>query len=462
VPIDGGLNENQRAPGNGDVGIDLSFGEIAIDPSGSYLLTKGEGGIHRADLHTAEVTHVAPLDNAIRVAFSPDGRTVYAATWDGDVVRYDLGSSKVAWKRPVFAEQWVRFGDGFGEKAFPWIDVTPDGLHVVVTSADGVEVLDASGEQVLREKPVATVVDVDVHQEGTLIITTEHTWTDRVPEAPVLIVSVDGKLRSEVKVPNCADELIVTRNGKYALMGPTTCVPPESSEAHDPVSVIDLETGTFVRNLPGFGPVALSPQGDLAVAFVDADNLDRTLFEKGQPIPTSEETRYHLMFIDTRDLSFETMPLGDDLPRYTLTPDGKLLLVDSTFFSDTGRLRVIDPITRSAELVNGPDVRLDNYVVTQDSTRIFMLDRGLYELTLQERLVSSIAIPFSPRALNITPDDSRLLLREDDSTLWVFDTAAREMSTAIHFENGVEAEGEYDAESKIEVDVDVGSAPRTW
>jgi hypothetical protein len=156
-------------------------------------------------------------------------------------------------------------------------------------------------------------------------------------------------------------------------------------------------------------------------AFIDLENVDESLFDSPDDIPDEADGRYHLMFIDSRDLGFDTLPVGDSLPRYALTPNGKMLLVDSASWFDDGKLRVLDIASREIRSISGPDVRLDDYVITTDSTRVFLLDRGLFDLSIPERLVSSVGLDFVPSNLNITPDDKHLLLRESGRSIWVYD-----------------------------------------
>ena len=40
--VEGGLNQNERAPGDGDEGVNVGFGEIAIDPTGAYFLSRSD------------------------------------------------------------------------------------------------------------------------------------------------------------------------------------------------------------------------------------------------------------------------------------------------------------------------------------------------------------------------------------------------------------------------------------
>jgi hypothetical protein len=84
--------------------------------------------------------------------------------------------------------------------------------------------------------------------------------------------------------------------------------------------------------------------------------------------------------------------------------------------------------------VRGPDVRLETYVVTRDSSTVFLLYDGLYRLSLRERTAQAEPLEFTPSHLNITPDDRTLVLREDDSTLWLYDVKAARVIRAMRAE----------------------------
>ena len=53
----------------------------------------------------------------------------------------------------------------------------------------------------------------------------------------------------------------------------------------------------------------------------------------------------------------------------------------------------------------------------------FLIDRGLYDLSLWAARVQSVDLRFVPTNINITPDDEHLLLREGAATMWVFSIA---------------------------------------
>src|SRR5688572_19409980 len=67
--VDGGLNENEREAGDGDEGVNVAFGEIAIDPTGSYLLANRDEELLYAQLASGQMEALPGLSEVARVAF---------------------------------------------------------------------------------------------------------------------------------------------------------------------------------------------------------------------------------------------------------------------------------------------------------------------------------------------------------------------------------------------------------
>lgn len=441
---EGGLNQNEREAGGGDEGVAVEHGEIAIDPTGQYLISKTGDRLIHADLGSAEVRELTRLSHTARVSFSHDGASLFVTRgtsqlldendgddWElpateGQLVRYELGSNRIAWSQPItLSYDWSRDRDDI--TTLPWLDVTEDDRYVIATESERVIVIDAaSGEIMKRLSFDEPIVDVDVTpDQDRIVVTTQHTWTGSVPRTELQVIELATFQVTAIQVPNCASELSISANGQHAFLAPTHC-------QKDPVSVIDLDAGRFVRNLPGFGPVALAANGALAVAFIDASNIDASLFDDPQQIPTVEEAAYHLMLIDTESLRFDVIPLGDRLPRYAITPDGKLVLIDADTLWEDGRVRMLDVTKKELFPVLGPGMQLDHYAVTSDSSKVFLLDDGLYTIDLTTREAGSKPIDFTPTDLNLTPDDSTLVLREDDETLRIYDTRQSRLTRTIH------------------------------
>jgi hypothetical protein len=71
--LEAGLNQNQQAPGNGETGVDVGIGDIAIDPGGRYVFYTSGDRLQYADLVTRTHHRVKGLVDAQRFAFGPAG-----------------------------------------------------------------------------------------------------------------------------------------------------------------------------------------------------------------------------------------------------------------------------------------------------------------------------------------------------------------------------------------------------
>lgn len=420
--IDGGLNQNQHTPGNEDDGTALGMGDIAVDPTGSLFISSSNDKMIVGHIDTAEIEKVSAVGKPYRVAFGREGQVFVTSSDDyGILVAYNVHTKQVSWSLDINLLN-ISFNDWFVN--FPLLNITEAGDKIVVTDPQSLRVFSTADGSKLHELTFSQdIIDVDLHPDGDrIIITLDHTWVGSLPNTQIYIYSMSTKQKTRIAVPNCSDELVLAKNGEVGFLAPTRCV-EQNGDEKDPVSVVDINSSTFVRNLPGFGPTAVMLEGQMAVAFMDLDNLDESLFDSPEDIPQNSASRYHLMFIDVATLKFDTIEIGDNLPRYAMTPDGQMLLIDaSTWFQDA-RIRLLDIPTRTLQMVAGPDVRLNNYVITSDSTNVFLLDDGLFNLSVADLVIDTVPLLFTPQNLNITPDDSRLLLRESDTVLWVYDIA---------------------------------------
>jgi DNA-binding beta-propeller fold protein YncE len=429
---DGGWNQNERMAGGGDEGVSVETGEIAIDPTGRYLISKSDRALIHAELESGAARELDGLRRTSRVTFDRDGTSLFLTRGvtrlpqlgqdqtSGELVRYDVAQERELWTIPVT----LTFDWQDEAETSPRLDVTEDDRFVIATYLNRVDVIDAAAGRVVKSIDLSRVVDVDIMpDQDRIAITTRHTWQTELPETVIELHALDGQGSTEIRVPNCSSELTVSQDGRYGFIAPTSC-------EKDPVSVIDFETGRFVRNLPGFGPVALADEGALAIAFIDAENIDEQLFDDPQQIP-NDDVRYHLMLIDTSSLRFDVIALGDLLPRYAVTPDGKLLLIDADTLWADGRIRLLDVGERALVPITGPSLHLHHYAVTRDSSKVFLLDDGLYSIDLPNRSADAAQIDFTPTDLNITPDDATLVLRKDDTTLWLYDVARSQLGRQI-------------------------------
>src|SRR5690606_13086866 len=118
--------------------------------------------------------------------------------------------------------------------------------------------------------------------DARLLAVERHSWPAEAeePTTAVHVIALEGGTSHTLEVPNCSDDIIVPSHGEMALLAPTFC-------GKDPISYIDLTPGDekFVKNLPGFGPVAMGPDGSTAVGFLDMNLVDESLFDDPAQIP---------------------------------------------------------------------------------------------------------------------------------------------------------------------------------
>jgi hypothetical protein len=263
-------------------------------------------------------------------------------------------------------------------------------------------------------------------------VVTQETWSSDATPLPTAKVTVlalgDGKTHA-FDVPNCASRLAVTPDGSRAFLSPTLC-------KKDPVSLLDLtqDAEAWVKKLPGFGPLAMAKDGVTAIAFLDTHNLDETLFEDPAQIPPHGmgDPEFYIMTLDTKSLAFQLTVVGDTLPRYALTPDGDVLLVDSALSAETP-LRLFDTKTHAFREVAGPKVRLDDFVISSDARHVYALElaTGLFDVDVQASIAAPLPLAFQPLNINIAPDDQTLFLRRRASDVCVFSLKTRECTATF-------------------------------
>jgi len=220
----------------------------------------------------------------------------------------------------------------------------------------------------------------------------------------------NGEETCRSTVNNCAGEVEVSPDGQTAFLSPTVC-------NIDPVSVLSLaDGGCEVRETtPGFGPVALSPDGTTVVAF-----LDRDLPADGVPADVlSSNTRFHLMFMDAKTLKFTTMPVSDDLPRFAFTPDGKSLLVDLPL-DPLASLKVVDVAAKKLREVKGPPLKLNAFSFSPDSSRAFIVDNQLFNLDLAGAAVRANGLNLPLAGINVTPEGPTVVVSQASDAALVF------------------------------------------
>lgn len=229
-------------------------------------------------------------------------------------------------------------------------------------------------------------------------------------ETKVTFYSEELEEIKDFDVPNCASSLEISPDGLTGMISPTDC-------NMDPVSIIDLKKREFVKNIPGFGPVAFAPDGSYAVAFARKDDL---LEVAG----IETETSYSIIFINTSTYEYGVLELGEDLPIYTITPDGELVLLYSNFGTEEYQgIFVIDVLEQEVRYSDSEynNVPLDEFVMTPDSKSVFMLHyTKFYKLDLDTLNIKKIeidcgdyyeeSIMCKANEIMIKPDGSKIIL----------------------------------------------------
>ena len=407
----GGANENQHGVGDEPGGVALGFGDIAVAPVGNDVLFRRGDGLPVGDVDSGKVSGL-PVSSPERLAFSKQRPVVYVGSSASDeILAVDVNDRRVLWHTAVSDT----------DSAKTRLMSSKDDRFVVAAQLQDVEILDAqTGKELGSFDFPQALVDVQILPDDQRAIVVElNEWDGDAPSTRVTILNLETQAKTTITVPNCADRLAVSGDATRALLAPTTC-------QKDPISVIDLSPGKegFDHNLPGFGPVALSPDGTTAVAFLDRDAVDLSLFDDPSQAPTSSAERYHLMLIDTATLKYEFAEAGSKLPRFAITPNGNVLLVDSAYVESEGA-RLFDVTSRTFHHIQGPQITLDNFVISSDSKHAYVLQSLLYDLNVDDAQTSEIETGFEAKNINIAADDSALFLRKSDHEICIFDLATR-------------------------------------
>ncbi len=392
----GGANENQHVVGDQPGGVKLGLGEIAVAPDGSYVIFEGEGRLS-VGWPASGVVEDLPIAKPTKLAFSKKRDVVYVGSdEDFQLHAVDVKTKKELWASPL---------DTVDAGAFR-IATSDDDSRVITAGANHLALRDAAtGASVAEQHFEQTIVDIALPSTGARArghsgdLVRGRDAADREHRR-----GRPGRRKtSNLTVPNCASTLTITPDGARAFLSPTLC-------NKDPISLIDLTPGAeaWVKNLPGFGPLAMAKDGTSAIAFVDAFNVDETLFIDPKQIPPHgmNDPHYYIMTLDTKSLAFELTAVGDTLPRYALTPDGNVLLVDAVY-SKAEQLRLFDTKAHTFREVKGPSVLLNNYVISSDARHVYALWQGLVDVDVQASIAEPISLEFTPLNINISPTTRR-------------------------------------------------------
>jgi len=418
----GGANTQQSQPGNSDGGNIIGL-QLIISRDGRHLIaagperdpsgperagTGGDRGVYSVDLQTFASVELELALDARRMAFAADDSAYFLTRLVGptgfgdhglvEQVSLTTGRRLGSWPVPVGSASLTY--DERSDRIALWSLFRND-LHVLDPRSGTLRSFDLG----------RNLVDARWLPSGELGVVLATEFKGDLPTAEVVLFSPTWRQR-RFEVPNCASRLVVSPVTDLALMAPMECI-------KDPVSVIDLGRAAFVENLPGFGPVAFSPNGRTVVAFGRQADLALFGIKTGTP--------FSLLFIelDNRSpgraaLTIDTLDIGDALPIYQVTPDGQVVLVYSVF--DTASydgIYLIDVATRSIRETSGPELPLDEFVITPDSRLVYLVQGGLYRLDLDTGRIVFIRLECggigepahcNPELINMLPGGDTLVL----------------------------------------------------
>ena len=441
----------------------LSYSDVILSPDGMNLLAMvPKPGPNKGFASSGMVMVVRPLPvgkprvfpeitDLERLNFSPEGDYAYALAKGGmKLFTINLRSFKLESTTLL-------------NHAYRVVDVTPDGKYVVVSNlpvTDWDEMVNyggfdsdcygsgngalnlcrftllnvASGE--VRDRLVGERIrDLDFSTINNELLLTTSRWVDAgieyLPETTIHFFDPEiTEFTGSASFPNCADEVIIDRHRHRALLSPVRCVPPQHPSQvkppppnKDPISVIDLKTREFITNLPGFGPVVLAANGDMAIGFTRQQALEDewNYFD--------QETPVGLIFVELDSLDYHIINYGDKEPAYTVSPDGrKLYLFDDGHHwvkdnngywhmaaVNTG-LKQFDLAQRKWSKLTDMNTALDRFVWTADGTSMYFIsDQQFFRLDVADEMVTPLPIIGSPDNINLRPQQDVVILGEAES-----------------------------------------------
>jgi len=443
--VQGGANVNDRTFG-GEPGQELLTGAMSVAPSGRFAVMQRNAVTLLFDVQAKRHTQL-PF-RVVRLAFAPNDRVVFAKA-DGTLGLFDMAAAKELWSVKADAPTLLR--------------VSNDGAAIVVGGAVSVNVLDAKtgaarGGAIVGATPSFAA---ELPGKDAVIVVGDTSWSAHKPSTPVVRIALADGASARADIPNCSAPIEILPDATRAFVSPTFCEEGVQSTSSgdtwtnpDPVSVIDFD-GTaprFVKNLPGFGPVALREDGSLAVAYLDTKRMDPSMFDDARQVPPTSGPEYHLMLIQPKTLAFTLAPIGDALPRFAMTRDGKGLLVDASVkvktrvkvqasgsisigpngisgelsasasvFQDKAPFGYFDLEARAFTPFAGPQAGLDRFVQLADGKTVIALAKrsdGLggvpHAIDLEKKTVTPLAEPSGTsgvRDLGLLADGKTLLVR---------------------------------------------------
>jgi len=391
--------------------------------------------------------------NVRRINFSPNGQMAFFLSEDGTrVSALELLTQKIVWER------------SFVEGTYGVLDISPDGRFIIGSNLPTTDfeeqffsykpctsnsfsgmsrcrigVIDSLTDEVTAQQFSLPPRDIDFSPVHDEMIVTTSTWdANGTPEATLTFIDLKtSNAVTSVTFPNCADELKIQPGGSLGLLAPTHCraKKPQAGTGfmHDPISVIDLAARKFIDNLPGFGPVAVSPDGKTAVGFTRREEMQAIW-----NVP--QQQAVGLIFVDLDTLDWTLLEYGSREPTYKFSSDGQFLVTyDEGVACDRSRhgnkvtcedigaeLSRIHLPTLTRTPFAGTQVSLNRFAEVGNS--LYAIDDGqLYRIDINAGIVSHVYVPngrgsvmagATPDIINVRPQKDLLVLGEKDAPIF--------------------------------------------
>ena len=442
APTEGGAVAANDRTDTARSGEKLLTGDMIVSPAGGYAVLQRSSVSIVVDAALGTAREL-PFQ-VDRFVFASGTATGYAINPANAVVAFDLATLRILWSTSLPSNDVALFR------------VSPDDRSIVVALGDRVVALDtasglARGDVAVTSRPTYLAFA----GASRAIVVGSTRWTSHVPATSLTSIDLAGAATTSpaasIDVPNCEAPLTMLPDGTRGFLSPTYCeetVPANVQKTWtnpDPVSVVDVGGSAagglaFVKNLPGFGPVALNGRADKVIAYLDAKRIDPAMFEDRSQIPAKDADPYQLLAIDPRTLTLSLYPIGQELPRFAMSIDGRGLLVDASVHVFRAEAKVSvqlgpDGITASASGVfgsdapfgyfdfdaarftafDGPQVGLDRFVQTADGhvyalkTRSDGLGGDLFGVDVTHH--ATVDLGLSLRDIGVLADRRTLLLR---------------------------------------------------
>ena len=308
---EGGANANDRSNGNAE-GDRLETGAMAVSPSGAYIVARRNTTTLIVDVHGQRLTELDIVGE--RFVFSKKREVVYAvlANLEG-VVAIDLAKTTELWRSvPAFTSSAGAFlarvtddDTTLSSGLRPRLRARPCGRRRPQR-----DIVGRLAPSISSSSPA-----IDTRVVGST------TWADEDRTRPSRS-SASPTRRSPQSTSRTAPRQSQSSPTAHARSSRRRSAPRTRRRARragaTPTRQHDRhrrERGklSFIKNLPGFGPVSLLADGR-AVAYLDTKRMESSMFDDKAQIPGPSADQYHLMMIEPRSMKFDLHPVGKQLP----------------------------------------------------------------------------------------------------------------------------------------------------